>query len=150
MRMRTRGWIATVLSVVTVAAGLFVAGRVSAGAGAARDGGYRRGYSAGVAAGVAAGHADGLREGRAVQLTQSLPADQQRALQAAFTTGYAAGENDVFDGYDGGWGISTPYVVVLAPGSDGATYRISSRVELRPDINYYLCPDSTRLCQAPR
>lgn len=150
MHMRTWGWLATVLSAVAVAAGLFVAGRVSAGTDAVRDNAYHRGYAAGVAAGVATGHADGLREGRAVQLTQSLPADQQRAIRDAFTAGYTAGENDVFDGYDGGWGTSTPYVVVLVPGADGATYRIESRVELRPGTNYYLCPDSTRLCQAPR
>ncbi len=143
MRMRTWGWVAAILGAVAVAAGLFVVGRVSAGTGAVRDRAYHQGY--------ATGRADGLQEGRAIQLTQPLPADQRGAIRAAFTAGYTAGENDVFDGYDGGWGISTPYVVVLVPGAGGATYRIESRVELRPGINYYLCPDSTaRLCQARR
>ncbi|GIH14460.1 hypothetical protein [Rugosimonospora africana] len=147
MGMRTWGRIATVLAAVAVAAGLFVAGRASVGTGGVRDHAYHQGYTAG----AATGHADGLREGRAIQLTQSLPSDRQQAVRDAFTAGYTAGENDVFDGYDGGWGLSQPYVVVLVPGSGGATYRIDSRVELQPGRSYYLCPGSAgQLCQASR
>jgi hypothetical protein len=146
--MRRRTWIriATVLGAVAVAAGLVAAGRAMVNTGAVRERGYDRGY----AAGTIAGHADGLREGRAIQLTQSLPADRQQAVRDAFTDGYTAGANDVFDGYDGGWGLSTPYVVVLVPAGGAVTYRIESRVELREGTNYYLCPGSTKLCQEPR
>ena len=45
----------------------------------------------------------------------------------AFAAGYAAGANDVFAGFDGGWSLSQPYVNALARGSGGVTYRIDSR-----------------------
>ncbi|GAA5195850.1 hypothetical protein GCM10023322_63440 [Rugosimonospora acidiphila] len=146
MGTRARRRVLTVLAIVAAAAGLVAVSRATAGTGAARDRGYARGY----AAGVTAGHAAGLREGRAIQLTQALPTDRQQAARAAFDDGYAAGANDVFDGYDGGWGLSAPYVIVLAPAGDSITYRIASRVGLDPNTDYYLCPGSTRLCHRPR
>ena len=73
-----------------------------------------------------------------------------RVARTAFDQGYAAGANDVFVGYDGGWGLSEPYVVVLVHGANGITYRIAARTPLRPGVNYYLCPDSRQLCQQPR
>ena len=78
--------------------------------------------SGGYPAGLRAGRADGLREGRALQIA---PADRQ-----AFDAGYTAGANDVFGGFDGGWDLSTPYVVRLARGSGAVTYRIDSRKPL--------------------
>ena len=74
-------------------------------------------------AGVREGHAAGLQEGRALQATGSSP----RSIRAAFDAGYAAGANDVFGGFDGGWSLSEPYVVTLARGSGAVTYRIDSR-----------------------
>jgi hypothetical protein len=62
----------------------------------------------------------------------------------------APGANDVFAGYDGGWSVPAPYVVTLAPGANGVTYRIASRVQLRPGVNYYLCADGVSLCQSGR
>jgi hypothetical protein len=92
----------------------FALGRSSADTDAGRD------------AGVREGRAGGLQEGRALQATGSAP-----TARAAFDAGYAAGANDVFGGFDGGWSLGEPYVVTLARGSGGVTYRIDSRRPLR-------------------
>ena len=55
------------------------------------------------------------------------PGSSPRSIRAAFDAGYAAGANDVFGGFDGGWSLSEPYVVTLARGSGAVTYRIDSR-----------------------
>jgi hypothetical protein len=99
------------LAGVTLAAGGFALGRASTDTDAGR------------AAGVREGHAAGLQEGRALQATGSSP----RSARAAFDAGYAAGANDVFGGFDGGWSLSEPYVVTLARGTGAVTYRIDSR-----------------------
>ena len=104
--------IAFVLVVAVVAGGGFALGRTTAGE---PPGGY--------AAGLRAGRADGLREGRALELA---PGDRN-----AFDAGYTAGANDVFGGFDGGWDLSTPYVVRIARGTGAVTYRIDSREPFR-------------------
>jgi hypothetical protein len=91
-----------VLAAALAGAGLFLAGRETA-----------------PDAGFAAGRAAGLAEGRALQ--------EPAGARAAFKAGYAAGANDVFGGYDGGWDFERPYTITLAHGSDGVTYRIASR-----------------------
>jgi hypothetical protein len=113
------------LGALLLAAGMFVAGRSTVDTGAARSQGY--------AAGQAAGEADGLRLGRALQAAP-VPGTARDAYQA----GYAAGANDVFAGYDGGWDTCSPYVIVLVPGDNGVTYRIASRAKA-PAGNYYRC-----------
>jgi hypothetical protein len=123
-----------VVLLILVGAGTFWVGRATA----ARPGPTDRGY--------AAGYADGLREGRAEQATLNLPATDK----AVFDSGYAAGAADVFTGYDGGWDRNAPYVIVLAPGGVGVTYRIASRTRLEPGVDYYLCPDGHTLCRRPR
>ena len=133
-----------------VAVGLFALGRATAGTGAARDDGYRTGYGAGHADGVSQGHADGLREGRELQVPLNLPGDAQAAAKAAYDAGYVAGANDLFAGYDGGWGLNEPYVIELVPGANGITYRIRARTAVQPDTNYHLCPPATSLCHEPR
>jgi hypothetical protein len=145
-----RGRVALVLVAIAVAAGLVFLGRVTAGTDAARSDGMRAGRAAGYADGVHDGVADGLREGRALQAPVTLPAGSQDVAKAAFDAGYTAGANDVFDGYDGGWGLDEPYVIVLVPAGNGITYRIRSRSPMRPGIDYYLCPHSTTMCQQPR
>jgi hypothetical protein len=87
---------------VLVGASLFLLGRETA-----PDGGFD------------AGRAQGVEEGRALQ--------QPAGAREAFRAGYAAGADDVFGGYDGGWDFGRPYVITLAHGSDGVTYRIESR-----------------------
>ena len=55
------------------------------------------------------------------------PGSAGPGARAAFAAGYAAGANDVFAGFDGGWSLSQPYVITLARGSGAVTYRIDSR-----------------------
>jgi hypothetical protein len=133
MGMRIRTGLAVVL-LALVGAGAFWLGRATAGPPMPADRGY------------ATGHSDGLREGRAEQATLNLPATDK----AVFDAGYTAGAADVFTGFDGGWDRNVPYVIVLAPGGGGVTYRIQSRTRLEPGVNYYLCPDGHTLCRGPR
>jgi hypothetical protein len=116
---------------------IFALGRVTAG--------HDRGYSTG----LREGKAQGIQEGRAYQVTQPLPRDVQGSVKTAFNEGYAAGENDAFGGYDGGWGLSEPYVISLVRGEGPVTYRISSRTLLQEGTAYYLCPHSHALCTEP-
>jgi hypothetical protein len=100
-----------VVAGVAVAVAGFALGRATADTGAGHD------------AGVREGRAVGLQEGRALQATGSAGP----GARAAFDAGYAAGANDVFGGFDGGWSLSQPYVITLARGSGAVTYRIDSR-----------------------
>ena len=99
------------LAGVALAAGGFAVGRLSNDSGGGHD------------AGVREGHAAGLQEGRALQAGEVTG----RGARAAFDAGYAAGANDVFAGFDGGWSLSQPYVITLARGSGAITYRIDTR-----------------------
>ena len=107
--------VVAVVAGAALAAGGFALGRATADTHAGHD------------AGVREGHAAGLQEGRALQATGSSP----RSIRAAFDAGYAAGANDVFGGFDGGWSLGEPYAITLARGSGGVTYRIDSRRLLR-------------------
>lgn len=131
------------LSAAVLAAGMFALGRETAPDPASR-------YSAGYGAGLAAGRAQGVQEGRALQEGLALPADARDVATAAFNSGYRAGANDIFGGYDGGWSIGTPYLVTLDAGSGGVTYRISSRTSVQRGVNYHLCPQRPAICQEPR
>jgi hypothetical protein len=131
--------------VCVVAAGAFFAlGRASvdrndsAGAAdkrAAHDAGLRAGLLAGHASGVEQGRAIGIRtgraagvqEGRALQLGEALSPEDRGAARRVFDAGYVAGANDAFGGFDGGWGLSKPYVITLKRGSGAITYRIDTR-----------------------
>jgi hypothetical protein len=135
--------IAVVVACVAAAGALFALGRASvdrdeagdAGERSARAAGLREGLLAGHASGVHQGRAAGIREGRAagveegrlLQLGESLPRDVRRIARRAFEAGYAAGANDVFGGFDGGWSLTKPYVITLRRGSGAITYRIDSR-----------------------
>jgi hypothetical protein len=81
------------------------------------------------AEGMAVGRAAGRAEGRVLQAGAPLPTADRKNAQAQFQAGYKAGAEDVFDGYDGGWAIGRPYLIVLSQGVDGLTYRISHREE---------------------
>ena len=106
--------VVAVAAAAALGAAGFALGRASADADAGHDAGVREGRAA------------GLQEGRALQASGSAP-----ATRAAFDAGYAAGANDVFGGFDGGWSLLEPYVITLARGSGGVTYRIDSRRPLR-------------------
>jgi hypothetical protein len=110
-----------VLVAVAAAAGLVAVGGAAAGTATARSDGYEQGRIAGYADGMHNGRAAGLQEGRALQAPLTLPSSQQGPAKAAFNAGYAAGANDVFGGYDGGWDTGSPYVVVLTQTGNGIT-----------------------------
>jgi hypothetical protein len=78
-------------------------------------------------AGRLAGYVQGLREGEAQGLREGRVLQQPADSATAFSQGYAAGANDVFGGYDGGWPLDATYIITLAPGKNGITYRIASR-----------------------
>ena len=84
----------------------------------------------GRAAGERAGRAAGLVEGRALQVPL------RGGRRAAFRAGYAAGANDVFGGYDGGWDLGQPYIVRLARGPGPVTYRINARTRMHAGVTY--------------
>jgi hypothetical protein len=108
--------------VVCAAVGLFVGGRASA-----RGGGGSTDVATREAASYERGLDDGLIEGRALQESLSLRGSSRPLARAAFRDGYAAGANDVFGGFDGGWRFGAPYVVSLVRGSGAVTYRIATR-----------------------
>lgn len=150
--MSSRRWTLAAGSVLVVllAGGLLLLGRLKAGTAPDQDAGYQAGHSAGYLEGLSAGQAQGRQEGRALQEGVALPADSRQPVQDAFTAGYTAGANDVFGQYDGGWYLSTPYVITVEQGSAPIAYRIGSRTALVPGIDYYLCPDGRGLCQQTR
>jgi hypothetical protein len=125
-RQRTR--LLAVLLGTLAALGLVGLGRATAADPAtAKARGYHDGALAGYADGFRDGHAEGLQEGRALAVTAALPPGTRDRAKAAFDAGYRAGANSAFAGYDGGWSLGEPYVIVLAKGGNGITYRIASR-----------------------
>ena len=93
---------------------------------------------------------EGRRIGRVLQEGASVPAGSRAAVRSAFNSGYAAGANDAFAGYDGGWAMGVPYIVVLEPGDGQIVYRIKSREQLDPKLAYYLCASGHELCHQLR
>jgi hypothetical protein len=132
MTGRTAGRTAArLVAVLAVAFALVAAGRLSAGPGGG-PGGTGRDADPAYQRGLRAGLAQGLQEGRALQEGASVPADRRAAVTAAFRDGYAAGADDVFGGYDGGWALGCPYLIVLESGQGPVTYRIASRTPVPP------------------
>ncbi|HZZ95387.1 MAG TPA: hypothetical protein VFE19_00110 [Jatrophihabitantaceae bacterium] len=129
---------------VALAAALFAIGRWTAPTSPAHKTDQSNSYFDG----IRVGEVEGRRQGRALQEGASVPASLRRAVRASFNDGYTAGGNDAFQGYDGGWTMGLPYVIVLEPGSGQIVYRIKSRNPLEPGVDYYLCGRS--LCHQPR
>jgi hypothetical protein len=100
--------------------------------------------------GLRVGEAQGREQGRALQAGSELPARARKVAHGAFRSGYAAGANDVFAGYDGGWTFSAPWIITLEHGDSGIDYRIRDRTPLERGIAYFLCPDGRTLCHARR
>jgi len=151
IKNRSAGKAALVAVLAVMAATvLILAGRATVDPESAHDAGYQAGHGDGYAEGLAAGEAHGLQEGRALQEGIALPPESRAPVDDAFNSGYAAGANDAFNQYDGGWSIGSPYVITLQEGSGGVTYRIGSRVAVQAGVDYYLCPDGHSLCQQSR
>lgn len=135
------------LVVLLAVVALIGVGRLSAGIG--DPGGSSQAVDAAYLRGLRAGIAQGLEDGRALQEGTSVTADRRQDVTQAFHDGYAAGANDVFDGYDGGWQQGHPYVIVLEAGAGPVTYRIGSRLPIPSQTDVYLCPASGAVCQRP-
>jgi hypothetical protein len=101
-------------------------------------------------AGLRVGEAQGRQEGRALQEGAGLPSSSRQPVTDAFNAGYAAGANDAFAGYDGGWSLSVPYVITVEEASGQIVYRISSRTPVEANVNYYLCANGRDICQERR
>ncbi len=98
---------------------------VLAGAGVFALGRHTADHPSGESPGAA--YARGFRDGRASGVEEGRALQQPQAGRAAFKAGYAAGADDVFGGYDGGWSLGTPYVVTLEDPPGPRAYAIASR-----------------------
>ena len=96
--------------------------------------------------GYAVGYDAGVPVGRALQVGVSLPSDTKDVATKAFQAGYQSGLADSFGGYDGGWDLGRPYVVVIGKGSGDRAYRIDHRELLRPGVSYQLCKNGAAVC----
>ena len=131
---------------LVVAAGMFLIGRVTAStttSPASRPG------VGDYFDGLRVGEAEGRRQGRALQETAALPANDRRPVRNAFNAGYTAGQNDVFAGYNGGWTLHVPWVITIERGGATVDYRITGRTRLEPGVDYYLCRGGHALCRHP-
>jgi len=146
--------VARIAAVLLAASALVLLGRLTVGANGVRADGYRSGHRAGYYSGYSAGLRDGVvqgrQEGRVLQEGETVPGTARDSVQSAFTSGYTAGTNDVFAGYDGGWVPAAAYIVSVQVGRAPIAYRISSRVPVQPGVEYFVCSDGHDLCQAPR
>jgi hypothetical protein len=57
----------------------------------------------------------------------------------SYADGYRAGREDAFSGFDGGWGLGEPYIVILRRGRAGTTYEFARRWPLRGGRGYRSC-----------
>ncbi len=145
LRMWGRAYRMTLAMIIAI--GLFALGYATAHGSAGRLGSYTSVRTDSYLAGLREGQTLGRQEGRALQEGPTLPVDSRQPVQDAFNAGYAAGANDVFNGYDGGWEISQPYLVVLEPGTGQIAYRVSSRTLIQARVNYFLCPAGREICE---
>ena len=60
---------------------------------------------------------------------------------------YAAGREDAFAGFDGGWAIGVPYAVTLERGGDGITYKFARRWAMEAGFEYRVC--GHEVCSRP-
>ena len=65
--------------------------------------------------------------------------ERQSSVGGTYNSGYLAGREAAFAGYDGGWAYGAPYIVSLEHGGPGFTYRIARRLPLLPGVGYRLC-----------
>ena len=65
--------------------------------------------------------------------------ERQSSAGGSYNSGYLAGREAAFAGYDGGWAYGVPYIISLERGVPGFTYRIARRLPLLPGVGYRLC-----------
>jgi hypothetical protein len=72
-----------------------------------------------------------------------------KQLPGSFASGYRAGREAAFSGFDGGWAYGEPYIVTLRRGGPGVTYRFDRRRPLLPGFEYRRCDDGVCGRRAP-
>ena len=65
-----------------------------------------------------------------------------------YADGYHAGREAAFSGFDGGWAVGDPYIVVLRRGPSGITYKFARRWPLLPGREYRSCRQDV-ICSRP-
>jgi hypothetical protein len=97
--------------------------------------------------GVLVGAAAGFAAGRFTH--PSSPATRTvHTGSGGYADGYHAGREAAFQGFDGGWGLGDPYIVVLRRGPSGTTYRFAHRWAVLPGREYRSCPEDV-ICIRP-
>lgn len=143
MDERRRRMVLAAVAGLIAAAAVFGLGRLSVGSPKPSPvGGYFDG--------LRVGQAQGREVGRAQQAGAALPAKDKHVARDAFKAGYAAGANDAFAGYDGGWTFGVPWIITLEPGDSTIAYRIRDRTPIEPGVAYFLCADRRTLCHGRR
>jgi hypothetical protein len=102
------------------------------------DDGRQEGYSNGYRIGYKAGRKSGLRDGRA------------SGYASGQVVGLRSGQDEAFEGYDGGWQIGRWYLIEIGTGKDvglSGKYSIPTRVgPVRYGTRYALCDDGDGIC----
>jgi hypothetical protein len=80
-----------------------------------------------------------LAAGAFVAGRESVDRGQATVPKGSYATGYRAGREDAFSGFDGGWAFRDPYIVTLRRGGPGITYRFARRWPLLPGFEYRAC-----------
>jgi hypothetical protein len=71
-----------------------------------------------------------------------------RTEPGPYSDGYHDGREAAFQGFDGGWGVGEPYIVVLRRGPSGTTYQFAHRWAVLPGQEYRFCPGDV-ICSRP-
>jgi hypothetical protein len=96
---------------------------------------------------VLVGAAVGFAAGRITHA--SSPANTTvRTEPGGYADGYHAGREAAFQGFDGGWGLGDPYIVVLRRGPSGTTYQFAHRWAVLPGEEYRFCREDV-ICSRP-
>jgi hypothetical protein len=143
----SRRWWVLMAALLAVVA-LVIVGGLAARTPHAAEPGFRVAYDAGYRADVQEGIPQGRDEGRALQEGVSVATASRQPVVDAFRSDYAAGANDAFAGYDGGWVLGEAYVVTLTAPPPPISYRIQTRTPIEPGVNYFACPEGRSLCQS--
>jgi hypothetical protein len=146
VRVRVLLGVVAVIGAIGIAAGAYFFGRGSVDEDAISSSAYSRGFDAGRAQGNIEGFSDGQRaERRNLRATEQ---DYERRLNRESNRAFNAGWNAVFDGF-GTWTPGAYYIVRSETGTDGAKYTLETRMEMRANQSYELCPEGGGICGPP-
>jgi hypothetical protein len=130
------------LCLAAAAAGLaYVAGRAAAGPEARYEAGVREGERLGRSE-ARADFAPGTDAYQAIYdkgHSTGMTAGRRAGRRLAARNAKAAGREQAFGEFDGGWTVGHWYLVNIRPGDDGAPYGIGARVPVERDQWYGVC-----------